>query len=90
MRKVHHSAIDGVSGAEILTAIHSLGAELDTTAITSETKKKAGNNPPFSSQLILAGTGNRLDLQVIGESMGTPLAAVTRLLVTAKGGHQVA
>ena len=33
MLKVHHSAIDGVSGAEILTAIHSLSDELDTSPI---------------------------------------------------------
>jgi diacylglycerol O-acyltransferase / wax synthase len=33
MLKVHHSAIDGVSGVEILTAIHSLSEELDTTPV---------------------------------------------------------
>jgi diacylglycerol O-acyltransferase / wax synthase len=29
MLKIHHSAIDGVSGAEILTAIHSLSSEIE-------------------------------------------------------------
>lgn len=36
MLKVHHSAIDGVSGAEILTAIHSLSDDLDTSPVTDD------------------------------------------------------
>ncbi|QFU75161.1 wax ester/triacylglycerol synthase family O-acyltransferase [Halioglobus maricola] len=36
MLKVHHAAIDGVSGAEIITAIHSLSAELDTAPIVDD------------------------------------------------------
>lgn len=33
MLKVHHAAIDGVSGAEIVTAIHSLSDQLETTEV---------------------------------------------------------
>lgn len=48
MLKVHHSAIDGVSAAEILTAIHSLSDELDSTPIQDDWE---GESDPSSWQV---------------------------------------
>ncbi|MEH6581803.1 MAG: wax ester/triacylglycerol synthase family O-acyltransferase [Halioglobus sp.] len=43
MLKVHHAAVDGVSGAEIITAIHSLGDELDVPEVADNWE---GENDP--------------------------------------------
>ncbi|MEH6587242.1 MAG: wax ester/triacylglycerol synthase family O-acyltransferase [Halioglobus sp.] len=49
MLKVHHSAIDGVSGAEIITALHSLNPEDPLPEIQSEWQSEP--NPPMSKVL---------------------------------------
>ena len=43
--KVHHSAIDGVSGAEIVTAIHSLTNELETSAVVDSWQGESDPTP---------------------------------------------
>jgi WS/DGAT/MGAT family acyltransferase len=42
MTKIHHAAIDGVSGAEIITAIHSLTDELEPVACKDSWRQEEG------------------------------------------------
>jgi diacylglycerol O-acyltransferase / wax synthase len=56
MLKIHHSAIDGVSGAEIITALHSL--EADSSLPTEQDDWHGEPSPPMSKVLTQAYINN--------------------------------
>lgn len=57
MLKIHHSAIDGVSGAEIIAAIHSTDAALQTETVADDWH---GEREPSSLKLWSTAYGNTL------------------------------
>jgi WS/DGAT/MGAT family acyltransferase len=76
MLKIHHSAIDGISGAEIVTAIHSLTDELQPPLVADDWE---GENEPSGLQVWSRAYLNNLKRPVkFVETLGHLVPAIIR------------
>lgn len=58
MTKIHHAAVDGVSGAEILGTLFDLGPEIGTVEPPMATRQaRPSKSPPGESEMLLRGLG---------------------------------